>query len=120
MRLQLLVSISVTWILVVLLIQLLISLNLISHSHSIKRSEEAKQLLKAGRCRREVLLELVGEQCSGELEFSSATGVAGMTLHYCLTIYAVHHTLNKKQNDINLTTVFYLYYHFYYYHILTR
>ena len=67
MRLQLLVSISVTWISVVLLIQVLISLNLISdsHSHSIKRSEEVKQLLKAGRCRREVLLELVGEQCSG-------------------------------------------------------
>ena len=59
---------SVTWILVVILIQVLICLNLIGHnqSHSLKGYEEAKQFLKADtcRCRRDVLLELVGEQCS--------------------------------------------------------
>ena len=37
------------------------------HSHSLKGSvisEEAKKFLKTDRCRRKVLLELVGEQCS--------------------------------------------------------
>ena len=68
MQLQLLVFNSVTWILVVILIQVLLRLDLISHSHShsIKKSEAAKQFLKANRCRRDVLLELVGEQCSGD------------------------------------------------------